>query len=459
MNLNNNDVDHENIEQVDIVSSQAADNKSRLQSEKQEKQKLRERWTLIVVILFVIVALTLTSINLILDNSRPDPQLYIVTEDRLNIEVDASALILRNENLISANRSGILRPYKNSGEKVAIGDLVARIFPESAQATLDQIDELDRQISERQVELISGSVLPEDDGIEDIYIEYDKELVDYVNQIRTVSNTSSDNNFDKNIDEKITLKLRERSQELSTLSLGDETITNLISSRNNLQQSLEQYASNIYSPYSGVVSYLVDDYSKQLNESRLANLTAQVIDADHDNTSKLGETIESGAAAFNIIDEYSQYINVALEQETAELFTVGDYYVLDFPEQNISLEDANLAQITQANEDGLVVLSFRSRRNLEILADIRKTNVSINLSSTRGLKAPNNAILENESTGEFYVMVMRSGYVYRQKINRGPRDNNYSIISTDEDATYVLRDGSIIIQNPEVVESGESIRR
>lgn len=459
MNLNNNDVDHENIEQVDIVSSQAADNKSRLQSEKQEKQKLRERWTLIVVILFVIVALTLTSINLILDNSRPDPQLYIVTEDRLNIEVDASALILRNENLISANRSGILRPYKNSGEKVAIGDLVARIFPESAQATLDQIDELDRQISERQVELISGSVLPEDDGIEDIYIEYDKELVDYVNQIRTVSNTSSDNNFDKNIDEKITLKLRERSQELSTLSLGDETITNLISSRNNLQQSLEQYASNIYSPYSGVVSYLVDDYSKPLNESRLGSLTAQVIDADHDNTSKLGETIESGAAAFNIIDEYSQYINVALEQETAELFTVGDYYVLDFPEQNISLEDANLAQITQANEDGLVVLSFRSRRNLEILADIRKTNVSINLSSTRGLKAPNNAILENESTGEFYVMVMRSGYVYRQKINRGPRDNNYSIISTDEDATYVLRDGSIIIQNPEVVESGESIRR
>ena len=459
MNLNNNDVNHENLEQVDIVSSQAADNKSRLQSEKQEKQKLRERWTLIVVILFVIVALTLTSINLILDNSRPDPQLYIVTEDRLNIEVDASALILRNENLISANRSGILRPYKNSGEKVAIGDLVARIFPESAQATLDQIDELDRQISERQVELISGSVLPEDDGIEDIYIEYDKELVDYVNQIRTVSNTSSDNNFDKNIDEKITLKLRERSQELSTLSLGDETITNLISSRNNLQQSLEQYASNIYSPYSGVVSYLVDDYSKQLNESRLANLTAQVIDADHDNTNKLGETIESGTAAFNIIDEYSQYINVALEQETAELFTVGDYYVLDFPEQNISLEDANLAQITQANEDGLVVLSFRSRRNLEILADIRKTNVSINLSSTRGLKAPNNAILENESTGEFYVMVMRSGYVYRQKINRGPRDNNYSIISTDEDATYVLRDGSIIIQNPEVVESGESIRR
>ncbi len=459
MNLNNNDVNHENLEQVDIVSSQAADNKSRLQSEKQEKQKLRERWTLIVVILFVIVALTLTSINLILDNSRPDPQLYIVTEDRLNIEVDASALILRNENLISANRSGILRPYKNSGEKVAIGDLVARIFPESAQATLDQIDELDRQISERQVELISGSVLPEDDGIEDIYIEYDKELVDYVNQIRTVSNTSSDNNFDKNIDEKITLKLRERSQELSTLSLGDETITNLISSRNNLQQSLEQYASNIYSPYSGVVSYLVDDYSKPLNESRLGSLTAQVIDADHDNTSKLGETIESGAAAFNIIDEYSQYINVALEQETAELFTVGDYYVLDFPEQNISLEDANLAQITQANEDGLVVLSFRSRRNLEILADIRKTNVSINLSSTRGLKAPNNAILENESTGEFYVMVMRSGYVYRQKINRGPRDNNYSIISTDEDATYVLRDGSIIIQNPEVVESGESIRR
>ena len=385
--------------------------------------------------------------------------MYIVTEDRLNIEVDASALILRNENLISANRSGILRPYKNSGEKVAIGDLVARIFPESAQATLDQIDELDRQISERQVELISGSVLPEDDGIEDIYIEYDKELVDYVNQIRTVSNTSSDNNFDKNIDEKITLKLRERSQELSTLSLGDETITNLISSRNNLQQSLEQYASNIYSPYSGVVSYLVDDYSKQLNESRLANLTAQVIDADHDNTNKLGETIESGTAAFNIIDEYSQYINVALEQETAELFTVGDYYVLDFPEQNISLEDANLAQMSQANEDGLVVLSFRSRRNLEILADIRKTNVSINLSSTRGLKAPNNAILENESTGEFYVMVMRSGYVYRQKINRGPRDNNYSIISTDEDATYVLRDGSIIIQNPEVVESGESIRR
>ena len=459
MNLNNNDVDHENIEQVDIVSSQAADNKSRLQSEKQEKQKLRERWTLIVVILFVIVALTLTSINLILDNSRPDPQLYIVTEDRLNIEVDASALILRNENLISANRSGILRPYKNSGEKVAIGDLVARIFPESAQATLDQIDELDRQISERQVELISGSVLPEDDGIEDIYIEYDKELEDYVNQIRTVSNTSSDNNFDKNIDEKITLKLRERSQELSTLSLGDETITNLISSRNNLQQSLEQYASNIYSPYSGVVSYLVDDYSKPLNESRLGSLTAQVIDADHDNTSKLGETIESGAAAFNIIDEYSQYINVALEQETAELFTVGDYYVLDFPEQNISLEDANLAQMSQANEDGLVVLSFRSRRNLEILADIRKTNVSINLSSTRGLKAPNNAILENESTGEFYVMVMRSGYVYRQKINRGPRDNNYSIISTDEDATYVLRDGSIIIQNPEVVESGESIRR
>ena len=459
MNLNNNDVDHENIEQVDIVSSQAADNKSRLQSEKQEKQKLRERWTLIVVILFVIVALTLTSINLILDNSRPDPQLYIVTEDRLNIEVDASALILRNENLISANRSGILRPYKNSGEKVAIGDLVARIFPESAQGTLNQIDDLDRQISERQVELISGSVLPEDDGIEDIYLEYDKELEDYVNQIRTVSNTSSDNNFDKNIDEKITLKLRERSQELSTLSLGDETITNLISSRNNLQQSLEQYASNIYSPYSGVVSYLVDDYSKPLNESRLGSLTAQVIDADHDNTSKLGETIESGAAAFNIIDEYSQYINVALEQETAELFTVGDYYVLDFPEQNISLEDANLAQITQANEDGLVVLSFRSRRNLEILADIRKTNVSINLSSTRGLKAPNNAILENESTGEFYVMVMRSGYVYRQKINRGPRDNNYSIISTDEDATYVLRDGSIIIQNPEVVESGESIRR
>ncbi len=443
-----------NSEQVSSDPTSVAINNLRIRRAKNEKKKGRQRVIFIFIILLIIIALTMSVINLIFRNSTPEPQLYIVTEDNLEQDLRTTALILRDETIVDANASGILMPYKSSGEKVAQGDLIAKTFSDAAIPILEQIDILDQEISERQLELIASGNVSENTDIDQIYNSYDRDLKVYVSRLRSISNEEIDISAMANIDEEIDLKLRERSSALTAIDFYDEELSELIGQRESLQTQLANYESNIYATSSGNVSYVVDRYSRPFNQDQIGRLTVRDFEGYDASSSKIGARINSGESALSISSSFEQHYVIIVSEEEAEDFVLNSYYDLNFPRQIVEIENAQLRYMEEMGS-GNVKLSFASSDHIHDLADSRQIEISVRLFSPQGFKVPNNAVQEDD--GQAFVMVLRSGYTYRQDVNVIARDQNYTIIENIEEPEHVLADGSIVIQNPEVVEDGDQI--
>ena len=443
-------------EQAELNKRRARLHDAKLRRQEEENKQRRQRIALILFFIIMIVILTVAMINVILEGAKTKPELYIVTKDNLSRTVETEALILRDEEAVEANSTGTLMPYKSEGERVATGELVAQIIKGDASAEIEKLNDLNEQITQRKITILENQDLHSNEVLEATYAKYEPDIANYINEARAISNQQLDLSALENISNKLDIELRNRSEDLSDYAFEDEELNQLLNQKNNIEAELNSKMSNIYAQDSGSVSYLLDDYSKDISLADIDQVSLEDIhnyEANKDN--KLHKKIDQGQAAFNLIPAYEQYFLAAVPKEAEALFEKDKYYPINIPEFDIDIDAAKLINIKK--EDKGAVLAFKVTTEVETLAGQRKLDLRLISKSDYGLKIPKSALLKSENSNNYSVMTLRQGYVYNQKVKIVASNEDYALVKTNDNAKYPLEEASIIVQNPESVESGEKI--
>lgn len=455
--MTNNVSDNSNIKKSQAERNSRADLLARRQE--QEEKRLRQRFYIMIVFVVVIIILAIAMINIIRSESKPKPQLYILVPGNLEKNIESKSLILRDEIQLEASNTGVMVAGVTSGEKIAVNDPVAKIIDLQAENERKELAEVNEEISIRQLELLNEHNLPDDGLVERIYSKYDLQLIDYIKTLYDIANDRLPMDNTSMIQEELSLKLKERSGNLNTLDFNDEKIINLQSKKTNLEKYLRDYETPIVSKNSGYVSYLIDQYSKKITQKDIDSVDPEtIINADidvHKEKNMLKLNLNKGQSALSLITSFNQNFVVPVERKYADKFEVGNIYDLKFPRENMELNAVRLDSIK--NQGEYAVLTFYTSQKIGDFADLRYTPVSLKIRSVQGLKVPQSAVVRSKDGKKASLMVLRRAYIYEQEIDILAEDDEYVIIADKEDSENELKDGGVIVQNPETVKAGEKL--
>ncbi len=304
----------------------------------------------------VIAAILLYAVICIVNYVRKDPiTTYKVNKSNINNNIILSGLIIRDEEVLSASKSGYICYYIRDGEKIEKNSTVC---------TVDESGQVYNVIADSE--------------------EYDDLLTaDDYNEIRSLislykvgykdSEFYNAYNFQNNVNNKV-------------LELTNEIIMQQVSSADGAAVTL----SAVTSPYSGLVTYYMDGYEDY-------NI-ADVKQADFDqsayvkNTLKTGDVITEGTPVVKIIPSETWNIIAPISEEQLSALSDRDYvrftinnssYFITMPFEIINKEDGNYINIMLDK----YLLNYISERFVTI---------EIYMEEDMGLKVPVSALVDKE---------------------------------------------------------------
>lgn len=292
---------------------------------------------------------------------RDKIQFYEVSEGGIVNDKQYTGLILREEQVKPAVRSGYINYYLREGKRACVG---ARIY------SLDETGSLKSLLNENQ----EGSGNLSDESI----AELKKQLSSYVL-------TESDENFGAIYDARYSLE----NAVMEYASFGN--IDQLDKLTGEAGISFKQ----VYSDASGVVSYAVDSYENLRPEDvEAASFNRS---AYKKNTNRSGNLIEAGAPAYKIVTSEKWSILFPLNEEDASLYS--DKNTLSISFRDYSLE-TNAAFSIITGKDGARYGKLDFTKYMEQFIKDRFVDFEVKQEQSEGLKIPVTSVTEKD----FYLI-------------------------------------------------------
>ncbi len=304
----------------------------------------------------VIAAILLYAIICIVNYMRKDPiTTYKVNKSNINNNIILSGLVIRDEEVLSASKSGYICYYIRDGEKIEKNSTVCTV-DESGQVY---------------------NVIADSEEYDDLLTEDDYNDIRSLISLYKVGYKDSEfynaYNFQNNVNNKV-------------LELTNEIIMQQVSSADGAAVTL----SAITSPYSGLVTYYMDGYE----DYNIADIKQEDFDqsAYVKNTLKTGDVITAGtpvvkiipSETWNIIAPISEDQLSALSDRNYVRFTINNSsYFITMPFEIINKEDGNYINITLDK----YLLNYISERFVTI---------EIYMEEDMGLKVPVSALVDKE---------------------------------------------------------------
>lgn len=284
---------------------------------------------------------------------------YEVKKGSLSLSNVYTGLILRDEEIVSANSSGYINYFAHEGEHVACKDLIY---------SLDQTGHMaDIMHDTTSDDLLSANDLK----------ELRNDFIDF-------SHNYSDQKFNVTYD-------------FSYDALGSVLKLTNYNMLNNLKST--DYKGSVdffYAPQSGVVVYNIDGYENKTPDMVTID---EIKDMDDSSKTQLNdnELIGDHDPVYKIIHSEKWSIVVLVEtSRVAQLEEEGYVEVKFLKNQNISWAKVNVLQ--RGQEQSLIELQLNN--SMISFAKDRLLDIEIILENENGLKIPNSAIVEKE----FYLI-------------------------------------------------------
>lgn len=283
---------------------------------------------------------------------------YEVQKGSLSLSNVYTGMILRDEDVVSANSSGYINYFSHEGEHVACGDLVY---------SLDQTGHMAEIMDDNSSEMLSANDLK----------ELRSDFIDFTHNY-------ADRKFSVTYD-------------FSYDTLGEVLKLSNYNMLNNLKST--DYKGNVnfyYAPESGVVVYNTDGFEavspQSLTIDEFKNFDENTRVQLNDN-----ELIGTDDPVYKIIHSEQWSIVVLVDtSRVSQLEDEGYVEVKFLKNQNTSWGKVNV--IERGAEQSLVELQFNN--SMITFAKDRTIDIEIILQNENGLKIPNSAIVEKE----FYLI-------------------------------------------------------
>lgn len=338
-------------------------------------------------------------------------------------KIDASALVVRDEQVINNVSNAVTIPCCSDGDKINVGGNVATVFSSSEKASsYSKYIELQKQLS--YYENLESQSIGLATDVASINNEIDNSINDYIRSMENSQYEAVQSNASE-----INGKLLRRQ-----LIIGESV--NLLSVIQDLRAQSQQYASSstpdnyVTTQESGVFSSYTDSFENIIDYSKVTQLT---VDDVKNALQKISQKNENDSSHYlgKIIKNYNWYFVCVVSSD--ELKTIKNAGKIDVALKNDG-ETVLTANVVDTDESGIkddeAVLLLKCNSMDAELASMRNVDIEIRIKEYRGIKVPNSAI--HISDGEKGVYALISSQVKFRKARVLYTKDDYSVLSYDD---------------------------
>ena len=345
----------------------------------------------VAVSLFVLVFV----VHHLYDYIAEKPNFSFVTTGTVEHTIGARALIVRDEDIITATSSGELVTQITEGSRVARDQELAIVVPDEMQSVVTDLRNVQSQISDVQQEIILTGDVAEADVI---YRNYNKNLSSILDSVRYDAMSGNLTNM-SSYGASVNVILDEREDEMSKIDFDDERITVLRNDEAVYEAQIEKYATRITAHRPGIVSFRLDGKEEILNYDTFLTMSASDIKGYINNsvgaiTSDL--SVEAESPVCRIAQNESQYLTVYLSFNDAAVsdFAVGTLHDINVRTEGISIDNCEVVRC-ESDASGMLI-TFRTSRYVEDLLDLRTVDIEIVITETNGMRVSVSSLVNED---------------------------------------------------------------
>ena len=292
--------------------------------------------------------------------------------------MDLSGYVVRREQVLADEASGLLRLQRSEGEKVGAGGTVALVYAD--QASLDrqkEMDELTSRIDQLQFaqEASVGS---------EVLLKLDAQIMRSLLDYRAELAAGRLDNAEEHETELKSLVLKRDYTYSDTEDLSGQ-IAELQSQLKELKAQAASSVRAVKAPVSGVYSAVVDGYETVLTPGLLADMTPSQL-----NAVQADETLTSQTGKLILGDSWYYAVTMSADQAKA-LRDSGGTMTLRFA-KGVEQDQTVTLYAVGPEEQGRVVVTFRGEYNMAQVTLLRRQSAQLIWRTVAGIRVPNEAL-------------------------------------------------------------------
>lgn len=407
----------------------------------------------LTVLALIYVAYLLISANF---NMYPTENAIQTT---VNDKIYTNGFIIRDENIISSNTSGVLSYSCNDGEQVEANGEIAKIYANESDAVSQTIAdslEMKRQALENiQNSNISGSV-----GIDTINNDINNKMISYLDYVN-----DCDINSVLSVSEDLLSSINQRQLYTGKYTNFNAEIAALQTQIDELRGSSGESIGVIQTDKAGYFSEHCDGYENSLKYSAIDKLSL----SDLNNISK--STVAENSAG-KIISSLNWYVACEVTADEAINLSLWDSNVsILFSDASTEAIPASIYRIDQKSKDSSALVILRCDNMDADLIEARQEPIEIRLGTYTGLRVSKRAIHDDYVTKTTYdennnsvteqkkvqgVYVLYGSEVQFKQISILYADDDYVICDPEPDPE-ILYNGDTISMYDQVIIKGDDL--
>ena len=339
---------------------------------------------------------------------------FLVAEGSLSLEESTEGYVLREEIVLQNDEpdNGMVQIVPD-GEKAAKNEAVYRYYSDSEDRILEEISNLDIQISD-EIEQNGSNLISSDIS------SIERQIESTINEMYKINDVKKINEFRSELESYMTKK----AQITGEISASDSRIRQLTNQRNDLQKQLEAESKIVYAPESGVVSYRVDGLEDSLKVDDFSYLTTDLLD-NYD--LKVGVAVPLSQSQAKLINNFNSYIVVSMNTEMASAASVNDNVTLRLP----NLKEIKAQVVYVKNDEGNYIIVFKVDRDIDYLIQYRKISLDVIWWKYSGWKISNSALINENDI--MYVEKQKNGFIDKIPVKILRQNESYSIVENYTD--------------------------
>ena len=292
--------------------------------------------------------------------------------------MDLSGYVVRREQVLADEASGLLRLQRSEGEKVGAGGTVALVYAD--QTSLDrqrEIDELSGRIEQLQFaqEASLGS---------EVSLKLDAQIMRSLLDYRAELAAGRLDNAEEHETELKSLVLKRDYTYSDTEDLSGQ-IAELQSQLKELKAQAASSVRAVKAPVSGVYSAVVDGYETVLTPGLLADMTPSQL-----NALQADDTLTSQTGKLILGDNWYYAVTMSADQAKA-LRDSGGTMTLRFA-KGVEQDQTVTLYAVGPEEQGRVVVTFRGEYNMAQVTLLRRQSAQLIWRTVAGIRVPNEAL-------------------------------------------------------------------
>ncbi len=404
----------------------------------------------------ILVGMLIIAYFYLTDYVAAKPQYAFATQGSIEHTIGATALVVRNETVLTSSSAGELMTQATEGSRVAKNQILARVIPEEMESTLVDLQNVEKQIVDLERQLINQG---KGVAAKTVFSEANEEIHPIITMIRQdtiLNNLSNMTSYSSSI----RVLMEKRDSKLKDVDFEDEQLTTLRSSETALRQLLENRASSISATEPGIVSYKLDGHETDITKDLLLDMVDTKCDELISSSNSIITSdllIKQNEPVLRIVQNDVQYFACHLKDAPMEEFQLQSNHVIRIPAEGVTISDCKVIRCS-VTRDGLLVV-FETNNSVERLLDRRTVNIEIVQTKTSGIRVPVTSLANADyDRGIATIYVNESGYARGYTVQVKDYDREYAIIAPLEKAE-IPSISTIVITNPSTVKEGDKVEK